>query len=298
MHTSNDSVLNVCTEFTSNGSVLSDKARKLPGTEDSATRRPTRQRWLGLRCTGADGDWHTASGLGRAMAPITAAFARRHGLATLMLLGCAGAAAGSGDSICNIPETGTLQAGAGASTKAQIRCSSPPEFAPHELSRPCSSRATGPAQYEHRGRCARVRAPKPGRPHGGWVQPSLGALGSEWGNCVLGPDWYRVARAGWRQRPRQTTATTRVRRYKSQAAQAWAIRQSSQSTAARRIPPARAWRAPAPLPALAILNTLSPVPWWRRRCCSSCPPPTMAAVPLWRGMLMMQPAPLATTSHT
>ena len=35
----NGSVLNVCMQFTSNGSVLSDKSRKLPGTEDSATRR-------------------------------------------------------------------------------------------------------------------------------------------------------------------------------------------------------------------------------------------------------------------
>lgn len=44
----------------------------------------------------------------------------RRGLAVLLLGACAGA--GSGEKLCNMPETGTLQAGAAASTKAQIRC--------------------------------------------------------------------------------------------------------------------------------------------------------------------------------
>jgi len=50
----------------------------------------------------------------------------RRGLAVLLLGACAGAAAGSGEQVCNIPETGTLQAGSAASPTAQIRCGSPP----------------------------------------------------------------------------------------------------------------------------------------------------------------------------
>lgn len=49
------------------------------------------------------------------------------GLIAVLLLGSVGVAAGSGDRICNMPETGTLQAGAGAPTTAnpaQIRCAS------------------------------------------------------------------------------------------------------------------------------------------------------------------------------
>ena len=44
----------------------------------------------------------------------------RRGLAVLLLGACAGA--GSGEKLCNMPETGTLQAGAAASTTAKIRC--------------------------------------------------------------------------------------------------------------------------------------------------------------------------------
>ena len=50
----------------------------------------------------------------------------RRGLAVLLLGACAGAAAGSGEQVCNIPETGTLQAGSAAWPTAQIRCGSPP----------------------------------------------------------------------------------------------------------------------------------------------------------------------------
>jgi len=49
------------------------------------------------------------------------------GLIAVLLLGSVGVAAGSGDRICNMPETGTLQAGAGAPTTAnpaQIRLAS------------------------------------------------------------------------------------------------------------------------------------------------------------------------------
>ena len=50
----------------------------------------------------------------------------RRGLAVLLLGACAGAAARSGEQVCNIPETGTLQAGSAVSPTAQIRCGSPP----------------------------------------------------------------------------------------------------------------------------------------------------------------------------
>lgn len=43
-------------------------------------------------------------------------------LLAVLVLGYTGTAAGSGATICNMPEVGTLQAGSTASSTAQIRC--------------------------------------------------------------------------------------------------------------------------------------------------------------------------------
>ena len=56
------------------------------------------------------------------MGRITRMSAGRRCLVAALFFSCTGAAAGSGDTLCNMPEVGTLQAGAGASTTAHIRC--------------------------------------------------------------------------------------------------------------------------------------------------------------------------------
>jgi hypothetical protein len=92
------------------------------------------ERGVGARaalCAGAETRLPAGVARGRSPPPravelVMSTSACRRGLAVLLLGACAGA--GSGEKLCNMPETGTLQAGAAASTTAQIRCGSLPSW--------------------------------------------------------------------------------------------------------------------------------------------------------------------------
>ena len=152
----------------------------------------------------------------------------RRGLAVLLLGACAGA--GSGEKLCNMPETGTLQAGAAASTTAKIRC----DFLPRWW------RNSAAARPGNRCGCAAAAGCGPRKiytPHA--ADRACSSVCAMLRVLALNRVAVRWSLAGLRPRRRWTIASTWAQRSRSRAAQERVPRLSSPSTADSRTHSAR-----------------------------------------------------------